>query len=491
MGVFLLASTLAACEPRPPDQLRFALATSPLTLDPRHATDAASTRFVRLLYRSLVDFDEESRPVPSLARWEIVSPTHYRFTLGLDGRCFHDGAPLTAHDVKATYDAVLDPAGGSPHRTMLGMIERVETAADDTVEFYLKAPDPLFPGRLTIGVMPARALATGHPFGQQPLGSGPFALAEWEGDRLRLRRVADGLTFTFVRVPDPTMRALKLIKGEVDMLQGDLPPELVAWLGGRPELRVDQGRGTTFSYLAFNLADPVAGQLAVRQAVGHAVDRPAIARELLRGTVRLASGLLPPDHWAGHPHLDGPRYDPTRSRTLLGDLGYGPSRPLSLDLKTSSDPLRVRIATVLQHQLGEVGVDLAVRSYDWAAFYADVKGGRFQVATLSWVALRTPDIFRHAFHSGSLPPAGANRGRYVDPVVDDLIDRAERTADESEQAALFRGLQERLLETLPYLPLWFEDTVFVARRDVTGYRISADGGYDGLSDVVRVPRVLR
>ena len=491
MGVLLLAFTLGACEPRRPDEIRLALATSPLTLDPRQATDAASTRLVRLLYCSLIDFDAGSRPVPSLARWQALSPVHYRFTLGPDGRRFHDGTPLTARDVKATYDAVLDPAGGSPHRATLAALERVEATDDDTVEFHLKAPDPLLPGRLTIGVMPAGPLAAGHPFARQPLGSGPFALADWEEERLRLRRVTDGRIFTFLRVPDATMRALKLIKGEVDMIQGDLPPELVTWLGDRPELRVEQGRGTTFTYLAFNLSDAATGTLAVRQAVAFGVDRTAIARQLLRGTVRPASGLLPPEHWAGHPGLDGPAYDPARSRALLRALGYGPVRRLQLDLKTSNDPLRVRIATVLQHQLGEVDIALTVRSFDWATFYADVKAGRFQTASLSWVALRTPDIFRYAFHSGSLPPAGANRGRYVDPVADDLIDQAEQTADETEQVALLRALQARLLETLPYLPLWYEDPVAVVRREIAGYRVSPDGGYDGLSEVVRVSRILR
>lgn len=177
--------------------------------------------------------------------------------------------------------------------------------------------------------------------------------------------------------------------------------------------------------------------------------------------------------------------------TLFEAVGYTPGRPLAIELKTSSDPLRLRIATVLQHQLRQVGVDLAVRSYDWAAFYADVKAGRFQSCTLSWVALRSPDVFRYAFHSASLPPAGANRGRYRDPLADDLIERAEAAPTEAEQAALFRALQARLLETLPYVPLWYEDPVFVARREVVGYRVDADGGYDGLSEVAVRPGVAR
>jgi peptide/nickel transport system substrate-binding protein len=483
--VLALASLLAGCGESVPHGLRLALAASPVTLDPRQATDATSTRLIRLLYGALVDFDHQSRPVPALAaRWEPVHPRHYRFTLGSHGRRFHDGRPLEARDVKATYDSVLDPRTGSPHRLTFEMVERVEAPDPDTVEFYLSRADPLFPSRLGLGVLPADLVAAGHPFRDRPVGSGPFAFVEWpEEGRLRMVRLTDGEPFTFVRVPDPTMRVLKLLRGEVDMLQGDLSPELVGWLSARPELRVSRTPGTSFTYLGFNLSDPLAARPALRRAVALAIDRAAIARYLMGGTVRLAGAVLPPEHWAGHPALPGPEHAPDRARALVTALGYGPGRRIRLAYKTSSDPLRVRLAAVVQHQLREVGIDLTVQSYDWATFYADVKAGRFQLYSLSWVALRTPDIFRYAFHSASRPPDGANRGRYADPQADSLIERAERAASEAEQVALLRALQERLAETLPYVPLWYEDPVAVTRREVVGYRVTPDGSYDGLIEV--------
>lgn len=101
----------------------------------------AVIRINRLLYRGLVEFDEHSRPVPSLARWSVVSPLHYRFTLDESILRFVNGMRLTARHVKASLDFILDEANGSPHRTTLDMIERIEAPDERTLNFYLGRPD--------------------------------------------------------------------------------------------------------------------------------------------------------------------------------------------------------------------------------------------------------------------------------------------------------------------------------------------------------------
>ena len=178
----------------------------------------------------------------------------------------------------------------------------------------------------------------------------------------------------------------------------------------------------------------------------------------------------------------------TASRSLLAQAGYDADHPLELDYKTSTDPVRVRIATIIQQQLSEVGIDIKLQSYDWGTFYGDIKAGRFQLYSLAWVGIKTPDIFRYAFHSDSLPPEGANRGRLEDDEVDALIDRAEQGATLDEQAQAYRAVQARLLDLLPYLPLWYEDQVCAVRDDIEGYRLAPDGNYDALREVHRKSR---
>jgi len=482
LAVILVVGT--ACTQPADDVIRFGLASAPTNLDPRYATDATSARINRLLYQRLVEFDASARPVPALAAWERITPQHYRFRLAPDRTRFHDGKLLTAEDVAATYRYILDPGNASPHRSPLALISRIDVLDRDTLDFHIERPDPLFPAYLVIGILPAGKIAASHPFHEQPIGSGPFIFKAWpEPGRLQLLRIEDGQLIEFQRINDPTVRVLKLLRGEVDILQNDLPSELLTLLDGKDAIDVRFGPGSNFAYIGFNLQDPATGDLRVRQAVAHAIDRAAIIHYVLGDAATVASALLPPDHWAGNPSLKAIEYDPEKARELLLQAGYDRQHPLALQYKTSTDPIRVRIATIIQQQLAQVGVDVKLQSYDWGTFYGDIKAGRFQMYSLAWVGVKTPDIFRYAFHSQSQPPAGANRGRLADELLDHLIDTAEQGATLESQAQGYRRIQERLLEVLPYVPLWYEDHVAAVREGIEGYRLARDGNYDGLRHV--------
>lgn len=477
----LLVCVVTACSQPSDEVIRFGLASAANNLDPRFATDATSARINRLLYQRLVDFDAQVRPVPSLATWKQTGDRVYRFTLKTNRPAFHHGQPLTAEDVAATYRFVLDKRNASPHRSALQLIERIEVMDADTLDFHLTHADPLLPGYLVLGIVPAEKINQGHPLHADPVGSGPFRFIDWpEPGRIRLERLADGQRVEFLRIADPTVRIFKLIRGEIDLLQNDLPAELLNYLRGQAEIEVTRGPGSNFAYLGFNLADPVTGQYAIRLAIAHAIDRDAIIHYVLGDAAQKSSALLPPDHWAGHPDLDIIQYAPDTARRLLKKAGYDETHPLALQYKTSTDPVRVRIATIIQQQLAKVGINMKLQSYDWGTFYGDIKAGRFQMYSLAWVGIKTPDIFRYAFHSESLPPAGANRGRLMDAVMDELIDKAGQGATLEEQAGYYRQVQQRLLDRLPYVPLWYEDHVVAVRKGITGYHLARDGNYDSL-----------
>lgn len=482
----IIIPLLLSCNQTETNNLRFGLLAAPITLDPRFATDATSARICHLLYRRLVDFDKSLLPTPDLATWEQITPTLYRFTLGNDGRKFHNGKHLTAKDVKATYDFILDEKNASPHKGNLSVIQKIQVIDDNTIEFFLNKADALFPGRLVIGILPRDLINSQHRFNKEPVGSGSYKFIKWpQSGNLYIQRQSDGQIVKFVEVKDPVVRALKLVRGEVDILQNDLPPESIEWLATRSEVLITKTQGTNFSYLGFNLENDVTGKFVIREAIAYAINREEIIKSVLGNAARIASSfMLPATHWAGHPNLPTYDYNPEKARVLLAELGFNKENPLKLSYKTSNNPVRIRVATVMQQQLKYVGIDMDLRTYDWGTFYGDIKSGRFQMYSLSWVGIKMPDIFQYVFHSKFMPPNGANRGRLNDPEIDALIDQAGAASSLADQAVLYRKLQETLFKKLPYVPLWYEDNVLATTKRVSGYSLAADGNYDGLKTVV-------
>ena len=169
--------------------------------------------------------------------------------------------------------------------------------------------------------------------------------------------------------------------------------------------------------------------------------------------------------------------------------GYDSKHPLELSYKTSTDPFRVRLATVIQAQFKAIGIHLQVQSLDWGTFYGDIKAGKFQLYSLTWVGIKTPEHFRAILYSSAVPPQGSNRGRYHNPKVDALLDQAALLPDLASQAVLYRKLQHLLLEDLPYIPLWYEDQIAVAGADVRGYTPAEDGDLDALAHTYKIPAV--
>jgi peptide/nickel transport system substrate-binding protein len=478
-----LVFVLAGCARDDMSDIVFAVATPPTVLDPRLASDAASERINALMYDRLVRIDERGLPEPAMATWQQLAPQHYRLSLLPDRPAFWDGSKPNAADVVASYTSVIDPTLASPHAGALDHVERIEAISADAVDFHLTRVDPLFPTRLTIGIAPADRIGD-RTLAREPAGSGPFRFVGWRADGgITLERRRDLARFSVVPVPDPTMRVLKLLRGEAHLLQNDLPTELYKYLADRSDIVVTRTPGTTFAYLGFRLDDPELADRRVRAAIAHAIDREAIIRHLFDDHARPAGGLLRPGHWAAADDLRGFTYAPGLARQLLADAGYGDDRPLHLSYKTSTDPFRLRIAHVLQDQLRAVGVEITIASFDWGTFFGDIKAGRFQLYSLAWVGVNTPDILRYAFHSESLPPGGANRGRYRSALIDEWIDTAEQaTADEARE--LFVAVQRKVHDDLVYVPLWYEGNV-AASRDIVGYAPGYDGNYLALKHVER------
>ncbi len=472
--------------------INMGVTSRPRMLDPRQATDALSSRINRLLYSQLIDFDSAFQAIPDLAAWQQLSPTNYRFNL-LELPRFHNGMTLTSKDVKATYDSILDVDTGSPHRGSLKNISRIVVLNERQIDFYLHKEDALFVGRLVIGILPKELIDQQYSFAKTPVGSGPCRFVSSSEQKLVLAR-KDNVHLQFLPVKDANVRVLKLLKGELDIIQNNLSPELLSYCEQQKGvLKVYFHPGTNFGYIGFNFDDPLLNQLAMREALAYGIDRQQIIDKVFVGHARLAGGLLVPEHWCGSSKLKGFEFNLEKARERVAQLKKSPGvgrylndkNEIELSYKTSSDPTRIRLATVYQSQLKKIGIHLNIQSYDWGTFYSDIKQGRFQLYSLAWVGVKSPDIFQYIFDSKAIPPKGANRGRYKDSLTDDLIHEAANTQDLEEQASLYRELQARLQQNLATIPLWYEDQYCVMRNDIEGYELFSDGRFDGLLNVTK------
>ncbi len=500
LGCATVVATTAGCSrpaPLPSGYIAVGLENGPITLDPRFATDATADQISDLLFEGLTRLDDQSRRVPELAvGWETPDALTYVFHLQ-DGLQFSDGHPVTATDVQATYEAVRNPAGHSPKQQAFDALDGVEVLDSLTVRFTLRYPFAPFLSETGLGILPAAQIATSPaaPL-TQPLGSGAYQIAAFAPDEevvltrnpryaLRKPRLAG---IRFLVVPDAVSRLLELKRGGLDLVQNGIDPDSLDWLRRQPNIVVMTRPGTTFQYLGMNLRDPPLADVRVRAAIAHAIDRDAIVETILKGLATVATGLLPPTHWAYSADVETYSYDPNRARILLDQAGYpdpdgdGPAPRFHLSYKTTVVELRRRIAEVVQAQLAQVGIALDIRSYEWATFYNDIKRGDFQLYSLAWVGVEDPDIYYRTVHSSQIPPQGDNRGYFHEETIDQLTEAARRTTNLAERRRLYGEIQHRLSQLLPAIPLWWTTNVAALNRRLQGFELRPNASYVSLKD---------
>jgi len=491
----VLCGSLFGCARQKPDPntLVMIIESSPANLDPRVGIDAQSERIDELLFDALVRRDEHFNLQPWLAEsWQIPDPLTYVFHLR-HGVRFHDGRPLTARDVKWTFDSILDRTMRTTKTGTYRFVDHIDAPDDWTVIFHLKEPWAALLWNVADGAIGIVPSGSGPDFGSHPVGSGPFRFvsARQDQDVVIARndqywgRPPQVARVRFSVVPDTTTRALELRKGSADVAINSLSADMVLALKRDPNLRVEQTPGTIFTYLALNLRDPILKQPRVRQALACAIDRRPMIHYLWRDQARPADSVLPRQSWA-YAGVPGCGYDPARARQLLDEAGYpaGNGVRFHLTMKTSTEETTRLLAAVLQQQLRDVGIALDIRTYEFATFFSDVTKGAFQMYSLRWIGGNDdPDIFQYAFHSEFIPPKGANRSSYANAEVDRLIDQGRREIDQQKRRHIYARVQQLLARDLPYIDLWYLDNIVVHSRRTTNVQISPSGNYDFLNTV--------
>ncbi len=490
--------SFAGCASAPPpnDVITVAVLSSPNSLDPRIGSDETSQRVHQLVFDYLLALDEKLRVTGGLAtHWEQPNPVTYLVYLRKGVR-FHDGHELTADDVVHTFGSFIDPAFVSPRKGAYRMLDRVEAVDPYTVRFTLKEPFGSFPIQLVMPVVPKGA---GAELRDRPIGTGPYKFVSLAvDDNVTLEsfpeyyRGAPANSGVVLKVvPDEIMRALELRKGTVDMVVNDLSPDVVHQLAAEKAVTIAEAPGTDYAYVGVNMRDPILKDRRVRHALGHAIDRQAIVDHLRRGLARPAVGVLPPASWAFEAGVFQFSHDPQKAIALLEEAGYrdpdgdGPEPRLRLSLKVSTNEFIRLQAAVIQQDLKRVGIELDVRSYEFATLYADVLKGNFQLFTLQWVGVSDPDMLRRVFHSKQMPPNGFNRGYYENPEVDRLIDAAMVAESDDERRKLYGDAQRVVAEDAPYISLWYKTNIAVSGTHIEGVKLTPSAEFTFLRNVTK------
>lgn len=468
------------------------LKSSPTNLDPRVGNDNASGRIHDLCCRGLIRVTPEMDYAPDVAdRWETPDDRTIIFHLNPNAK-FQDGRPVTAQDVKWTYDSTMSDAFVTSKKSGYSAVQSIEAPDAKTVIFHLKEPNGGLFDNLTLGIVPQGTDT--NVAKSTPVSTGPYRVVEFKTDESVTleasehwhRGVPKIKNLTVRIIPDATTMVLEMRRGTVNLEINQIPFENVDEFEKSPKHQVVKKPGSVWQYLAFNLKDPILSKVQVRQAIAHAIDRQRIVTDLLRGHGVPSDTMFGEGHWARAENLPTYPYDPAKAKQLLDAAGYrdpdgdGPQPRFTLSFKTSTDTEANLRAQMIQQMLGQVGVKVEIQTSEFGTFLEDVQKGNFQMYSLSRNGIQDPDFYYVIFYSKNIPPEGQNRGYYNNPQVDRLITEGRSTFDRARRKQIYGEIQRIVQEDLPYISLYHQVNVAVMDKGLQGYTMYPAGFWLGI-----------
>jgi peptide/nickel transport system substrate-binding protein len=466
-------------------------------LNPITSSDAYATRIMAYIFEGLLDRDPETlEMVPLIAKsWEI-SEDHLTYTFHLrDDAKFSDGTPITAHDVKFTYDVIMDPKTDAPHlRNYFNSVASCEAVDDFTVRYTCS--EPYFLHLLMLGsieVLPRHVYGTGD-FNQarlrDPLGSGPYVLESWKtGQEIVLTRNPGYWNagarpvwldkHVFRVITDDNAAFQVLSRGDLDLMA--IRPEDWVDRANTPNFNAKFNKESfyvpSFGYIGWNARRPQFADKRVRRALTMLLDRETILDTIYHGLARpLSAGIMPdtPEYNAAilpHP------FDPAAAAALLDEAGWVDSDgdglrdkdgvPFRFEtLITDGSPSVEAMLTLFQEELKRVGIRLEIRVSDWAAMVERVQKREFDSMMMGWQMTPDPDPYQ-LWHS-SQADAGSNYVGFVNEEADRLIEQNRVNFNRDERAALMQRFHEIMHEEQPYTFLFSAQSLVAVDKRLHG-----------------------
>lgn len=459
-----------------------------VSLDPHGENDQASSRVRRQIYDTLVIQDDNLEIIPGLAvSWEHVDDLVWEFELR-PNVYFHNGEPLTADDIKFSYDRLRDPETAAPGAFILGSVEKVEVIGDLKIRITTNAPFAPMLAHLShgvTGIVNRKAVEeAGADYGTTVVvGTGAFKFENWSaGSHITLVRnpdywgqVAAVDKVTFRSIPEGTVRAIELETGGVDIAMGVEPID-EGRLAQNPNVNIIRTPGLGADYVGFNCEKEPFDDVRVRQAINHAIDMDLIIEVVYAGQGVRAVSPISPTVWGANPNLEGYEFDPEKARALLAEAGYPDG--FSTSIWTNSNPLRMQAAEIIQADLADIGIDVAVEIMEWGPYLADTADGKHDMFILGWTTVTADADYGlfPLFHSSAYGASG-NRTFWSTPRLDELLSNARANSDPDQRLEMYYEAQEIIAEGAPWIFMRAPINVDGTRVNISGFTPHPSGDF--------------
>ncbi len=436
------------------------------TLDPALYTNVSEREIFYSIYDPLVDMNENLEIQPRLAKsWDVQDDGKTIVFHLQSGVKFHDGTDFNADAVKFNLERMLDPATGSPQRTNIDAITKVDVVDPLTVRLTLSAPFTPLLGSLTEGPgfmsSPAAIQKAGKGYGQQPVGTGPFVVSEWlKADQIRLKKfdgywrsgmpkVTDAV---WKPIADETVRMANLASGTANVVD-DVPAKDRDAARKNANYTYWDATGTRWPMMRLNVAKEPFNNKAFRQAVSYAINRDDIVRAVYFGEAEPALGPISPLYKSYYDQTItqwGFGYDPAKAKAKLAEAGVS-GATFTIDVQNNAS--QQRMGEIIKENLAAIGVTANIQPYESTAFQDRITNKLYQATIGSWTP--RPDVdgtmYRHFASDGNV-----NSMSYSNPQVDQLLKQTRVVPNGQQRVQLYQQVQKLIVDDAPWAFLVFE-----------------------------------
>jgi dipeptide transport system substrate-binding protein len=500
------AKTLVYCSEGSPENFSPMLNTTGTTFDAN-----------KPIYDTLIQFKPGTTELePGLAQSWDTSPDGTVITLHLrhnakwqSNKAFKPTRGLTADDVLFTFERQWKDT--NPYHKISGggydyfsdmdfpkLLAAIDKVDDYTVKITLTRPNTPFLSDLAMDFSAIMSkeyadalLKAGKPeqFDQEPIGTGPYFLQQYQKDATIRYRAFDGYwgkkppidTLVFSITKEAAVRLAKLQANECQVMPFPSPADLPK-IKADPHLMMLEQPGLNIGYMAFNVTKKPLDDVRVRRAINMAIDKKAILSAVYQGAGQPAKNLIPPTMWSYNNQVQDFPFDPAAAKKLLEEAGLGAGFDIDLwamPVQRPYNPDARRIAELMQSDLAKVGIRAKIVSYEWGEYRKRVAAGEDSMAELGWTGDNgDPDnFFGNLASCAAAAPGGSSSTKWCNKEFDALITKAAQLPVQADRAKLYEQAQVIMHQDAPYYLIAHSVVFMPMRKEVTGYVMSPFGGH--------------